>query len=245
MEQIRDPQWAVDRLRNFHQAILDYKSSFDSESSKISIAHAYSVVASQEPTAKLIMRRVNPEFWDFNIKHYDLGFAPTLLPTAIELTINSIGIIQDADEVARHLGPSGPKLPASSLHPWVWDSAKSLWETKHYREAVQTAATSINYHLQRRSGRMDVSDLDLLNQLLSEKAPEPGKPRLRWLADPMTDEFKSMMGGLRGMSQGIFQCIRNRATHDVTPLAEAEALERLTAMSLLCNLLDKCQLVKA
>ncbi|MFD9440998.1 TIGR02391 family protein [Streptomyces sp. NPDC060006] len=235
--QVRDLEWARRRLVGYLNAVRAYDSVLHDENRRFDSA-LYEEAIKLEPAAKEIMRRIDPNF-----EEYDLVMSASR--KALDSTLRAISLIDDAEELKQHLGPIGPQLSASDLHPWVWEAAKSLWETEHYRAAVQVSATSINAHLQKLSGRKDVSDLDLLLQLLSKETPSPGKPRLRWPADPNSDEYKSMESGLRGYASGIYQCIRNRVTHDIEELTEQEGLERLAAMSLLCHWLQMCDMDQA
>lgn len=135
----------------------------------------------REPTAKEILRNLRPEFGNFDFEE----------PGGEELARNSVirglGILQDRDEWAINLAPEGPSLNAARLHRWVWDSALTLWESQHYRQAVHAAATAINAHTQNKLGRRDVSDDRLMQEAFSPHKPEPGKPRLRCPGDP-TDQ---------------------------------------------------------
>jgi hypothetical protein len=131
------------------------------------------------------------------------------------------------------------------LHPWVWQAAASLWATNHRREAVQAAATLINAQTQTKVARRDLSDSDLMNQVFSKNDPEPGKARLRWPGDPSDIRVQSMNNGLRGYASGIFQTVRNAVTHDLTDIPEQEALEQLSALSLLARWIGQCDVVTA
>lgn len=228
--------WARTRLESYLEAVRTYQhpiqtgGGFDQD--------AYEVAMKREPAAKAIMRRINPDFQD-----YDL--VQSAHTKAFTLAVQSLALLDDAEEIEINLGTPGPRLEASEFHPWVWQAARSLWETGHYREAVQTAATSVNAHIQDRVGRRDVSDYKLTTELFSDRDPEPKKPRLRWPASPDEDEFKSMQAGIRSFGSGIFQCIRNRATHDLTELSEQAALERLAAMSLFCHWVETCSIEEA
>ncbi|GAB3334584.1 TIGR02391 family protein [Micromonospora halotolerans] len=157
----------------------------------------------------------------------------------------ALGYLKRRAEVEANLRSPAPRMSADRLHPWVWQAARTLWETKHYREAVQAASTSLNAHLQELTGRRDVFDSDLITQCFSASDPEPGKPRLRWPGEPTDAEYKAMQSGLRALGQGAFMTIRNRATHDLEELGEHEALERLATLSLLCRWIERCSLVSA
>src|ERR1700677_536387 len=47
-----------------------------------------------------------------------------------------IGILRGRDRRAAVMGPKGPQLSATGMHPWVWGVAASLWDDGHRREAV-------------------------------------------------------------------------------------------------------------
>jgi hypothetical protein len=229
-------EWARGRLERYLAAVKRYQDRVQNDGFD---QQAYEHAISMEPAAKAIMTRVNPYY-----SEYDL--VQSASTKAITLAVQTLALLDDAEEIEANLDPPGPRLSAGELHPWAWEAARSLWETGHYREAVQAAATSVNAHLQALAKRRDVSDYKLVTELFSEKDPEPGKPRLRWPGDPTDEEFKSMQAGLRSYGSSIFQVIRNRATHDLTELLEHEALERLAAMSLFCRwVTDGCRLDEA
>ena len=160
-------------------------------------------------------------------------------------TVAMIGQLQTMEETAQYLTPRGPQMQADGLHAVVWDAARDLWSSGHFREAVQRAALFVNAHLQARAGRDDLSDTQLANEVFSSSEPAADRPRLRWagLADPQTR--KSINDGLRGYATGIFQTIRNPTTHTGDQLGEQEALERLAALSLLARWIDECELAQA
>ncbi|HSX07002.1 MAG TPA: TIGR02391 family protein [Candidatus Saccharimonadia bacterium] len=229
-------EWARERLQKYLEAVRAYVSNI--EDGEGYNQQAYEDVMALEPAAKAIMKQANPDFKDYNFIHHAHN-------TAITSVIHSLALLRDAEEMEANLKPAGPQLGADTFHPWVWESARSLWATRHYREAVQASATSINAHLQDLSGRRDVSDYKLVIELFSELPPSKGKPRLRWPGEPSDEEYKSMQGGIRSFGSGIFQTIRNTSSHNLIELTEQEALERLAAMSLLCSWVEKCELVHA
>jgi uncharacterized protein (TIGR02391 family) len=158
--------------------------------------------------------------------------------------VNLIGFLQRKQEIENNLATPAPRLHADRMHSWVWKAAQTLWETKHYRQAVQAAATSVNAHVQQIVGRRDVSDTALMQQVFSEKDPEQGKPRLRWPGEPNDLSVRSMNEGLRGLAVGCFQGIRNIATHDATEEPpENEALEQLATLSLLARWIEACHVL--
>lgn len=167
------------------------------------------------------------------------------LQSGLDLARRALGHLTTAAETAQHItGSSAPTMRADALHPVIWDAAAKLWRDGHYSQAVQRAATFLNAHVQDRVDRRDVSDGGLMSETFGMKAPEPGKPRLRWIGDDADLTVKAMRVGLLQFSQGCFAAIRNPATHGTTELPQQEALEQLAILSTLARWIDSCELVK-
>lgn len=151
----------------------------------------------------------------------------------------SVVEIERRAEVAERLGDSAPTVSAGAFHPWVWESARSLWQSAHYREAVRAASVKINAELQNKLSRRDISETDLFKQALSEDAPQPGKPRLRLTADDGSKSAKSARRGVAAFAEGCYAAIRNPASHEVLDeMEEQVALEQLAAFSVLARWVD-------
>ncbi|MFH5231446.1 TIGR02391 family protein [Antrihabitans spumae] len=151
-------------------------------------------------------------------------------------------------EVEKRLGglDSSPKISAAALHPLIWQAASAQWSTGHRHEAVLAAAKAVNSHLQTKIGRRDVSETDLVKQAFSDKAPEPGKPRLRFSAVVDEKTRESLRRGVLEFGSGCFAAIRNPIGHlpnAEVDLNEQTALERLAALSLLARWIDDATLV--
>ncbi|WP_163013282.1 TIGR02391 family protein [Streptomyces fungicidicus] len=156
-----------------------------------------------------------------------------------------IGMLADMEDWATHLAPDSPSLLADQMHPWVWDAARTLWESAHYRAAVHAAATSINAHLQNKLSRRDLSDAKLIQEALSDKAPEPSKPRLRIPGDQSDPGVQTRQRGALQLGQGAYFALRNPAAHEMGELSEQEALEQLATFSIVARFIDQCQVVTA
>jgi hypothetical protein len=141
-------------------------------------------------------------------------------------------------EIDEQLGDNAPLIRASQLHPWVWDGARSLWQSGHFRQAVHAAAVKLNAETQNRLGRTDITEQDLFVQAFSLDAPTPGKPRLRVMADDGSKTFQSIHRGVQCYAQGCYAAIRNPISHVEGDLDEAEALEQLAALSILARWVD-------
>jgi hypothetical protein len=121
--------------------------------------------------------------------------------SAVQLVHQALGILADMDDWAAHLGTTAPTLAADRFHPWIWQSAQTLWESKHYRMAVNAAATAVCAHTQTKIGRSDIYDDDLMNQAFSAN-PKPGQAYLRIPGDQTDKTVKSRNNALRPFAQG-------------------------------------------
>ncbi|MBU8840637.1 TIGR02391 family protein [Mycolicibacterium goodii] len=145
-----------------------------------------------------------------------------------------------AEEVRENLGENAPDLSAADLHPWIWEGAKSLWQSGHYREAVGGAIRKLNAETQNKVGRRDVSETDLFKQAFSLDEPKAGKSRLRRTKDDGSDTYKSVQRGAMTFAEGVFAGIRNPLSHEAEQeLSEQEALEYLAALSVLARWVDQ------
>jgi hypothetical protein len=84
-----------------------------------------------------------------------------------------LGILDYQDEWALKLLPDAPVLPTDRFHPWVWDSARTLWETGHYRQAVHAASNAINAKTQAKLNRREISDKKLMQEALTSAPRRP------------------------------------------------------------------------
>ncbi|MFJ9666620.1 TIGR02391 family protein [Streptomyces sp. NPDC101219] len=191
-----------------------------------------------EPTIRKILGCLDPEL----TKDIDLDSGHGQY-VAVNQVRRALGMLADMDEWAVRLTPDAPALRADQLHPWVWDAARTFWESKHFRSAVHAAASSISDHLQNKLDRRDVTDAALVAEALSANAPEPGKPRLRMPGDPRDPDVKSRQRGALLLGQGAYSAFRNPAAHGVSDLPEQEALEQLATFSGFARLVDQCHVI--
>lgn len=142
-------------------------------------------------------------------------------------------------ELAENLGENAPQLSAAELHPWIWSGASSLWQSGHFREAVEGAIKKLNAETQNKVGRRDLSETDLFKQSFSMDEPKPGKARLRRMKDDGSDTYRSVQRGAMNLAEGVFAGIRNPLSHEADQeLSEQEALEYLAALSVLARWVD-------
>lgn len=160
-----------------------------------------------------------------------------------EAAIRAKAELERQEEIRKNLGDDAPELSAANLHPWVWDGASSLWQSGHFREAVEGAIRKLNAETQNKLGRRDVSETDLFNQAFSEQAPAAGRPRLYRMKNDGSSTFKSVQRGARTFAEGVFAGIRNPLAHEADQeMPEQQALEYLAALSVLARWVDESTL---
>ncbi|MFE5514158.1 TIGR02391 family protein [Streptomyces sp. NPDC056529] len=150
-------------------------------------------------------------------------------------------------EVRERLGDNAPRLSAGTMHPWVWNGARALWQSGHFREAVTAAARQVNAETQNKVGRRDLSETKLFQNAFSQSPARENEPRLRLMEDDGGDTFRSVHRGAMAFAEGCYAGIRNPNSHEVSPaeLPEHEALEQLAAFSVLARWVDTATVVHA
>jgi hypothetical protein len=159
--------------------------------------------------------------------------------------VEAIAILAQREELAEIIGPVGPRLVASELHPVIWGAVAKLWDDGHIRPAVQTAATALEGLLQGLAGPA-VSGENLAI-LFSTNDPTPGSPRLRLRdVDPASKTWKSAHEGAGALVRGSFMGVRNLVSHPGYPEPNPnEALEMLAILSYVAHLIQKSDTVQS
>ncbi len=234
--------WIEQELQSFVDAIDSYSGRLVNGQGQIAVPSVTEEELLQRSAAmKAVVDAVAPgKAWQLAKRGYTYTFDHVR-----EAALEALGIVRARDDFEKNLTTAAPKLAADGFHPWVWLAAASLWDTGHYRAAVQAAATSVDLHLQALVGRRDVTGTGLAREALGAEAPVPSKPRLRVPGDRNAKTWKSRQAGLRDFAAGCFEAVRNPATHELEELEEAEALEQLAALSLLARWLNGCELETA
>lgn len=161
-------------------------------------------------------------------------------------TLRAREALKRDQELRENLGDNAPEISASHLHPWVWEGARSLWQSGHYREAVEGSIRKLNAETQNKLGRRDLSEDDLFKQAFSEQSPALGAPRLHRMQDDGSKTFKSVQRGARNLAEGVFAGIRNPLAHEAeVDMPEQQALEYLAALSVLARWVDESSLETA
>jgi len=234
--------WIEQELQSFVDAIDSYSGRVVNGQGQIAVPSVTEEELLQRSAAmKAVVDVVAPgKAWWLAERGYTYTFDHVR-----EAALEALGIVRARDDFQKYLTTPAPKLAADGFHPWVWLAAASLWDTGHYRAAVQAAATSVDIHLQALVGRRDVTGTGLAREALGAEAPGPSKPRLRVPGDRNAKSWKSRQAGLRDFAAGCFEAVRNPAAHELEELEEAEALEQLAALSLLARWLNGCELETA
>lgn len=174
-----------------------------------------------------LMRRSDDAYW---------------LDEGIEFAEHALALVKTRAETKEKLGTTAPTMKADSLHPLIWQAASKRWDSGHYTDAVQRAATALSGMVKDRTCRYELGDNDLMAQAFSLAAPQEKKPRLRWPGNDADLTVKAMRQGVLNMAQGVFSAIRNPAAHSIDELPRQDALEQLATLSLLARWIDHCEL---
>lgn len=163
----------------------------------------------------------------------------------IESAEHALAVVKTRAETREKLGTTAPTMKADALHSLIWEAASKRWDSGHYTDAVQRAATALSGIVKDQTGRYELNDSDLVSQAFSLSPAAEGKPRLRWPGNDDDLNVKTMRVGILNMAQGVFAAIRNPATHSTDELPKEEALEQLATLSILARWIDRCELVTA
>lgn len=229
-----DVEWALEELRKF-VAMTVTRSTRGLSNAPIRefmTPTPEADIIAQAPVAEAIVDRVIPD-WRTAIRK-----APSLRWSQLrEASQRGITILERQAELREKLGDDAPTLDASRLHPWAWEGARSMWQSRHYSQAVVDALKKVQAETQNKTGRHNVTEADLFNQVFSSNPPKPGEPRLRLRPDDGSETFKNVHRGARSLAEGMFAGVRNLISHTYqeTDVDEQRALEQLAAVSVLAR----------
>lgn len=159
--------------------------------------------------------------------------------------VEAIAILAQREELNEIVGPVGPRLAASDLHPAIWSAAAGLWDDGHHGPAVQAAGAALEGVLQRVAGP-GVSG-EKLAVLFSTGDPAPRSPRLRLRdVNPESKTWMSAQDGAGALVRGAFMGVRNLVSHPGWPDPDhREALEMLAVLSYVAHLADRSEVLEA
>jgi len=162
-----------------------------------------------------------------------------------EAAQRAVAQLERDEEIQKHLGDTAPKLDASKFHHWIWEGARSLWNSRHFGEAVRAASVKLNAETQNKLGTRSISETSLFQQAFSSDEPSPTKPRLRLPDDVGAKTDMSIRRGIMAFAEGCYSAIRNPISHEPqNELSEDEAMEQLAALSLLARWVDAANVVR-
>jgi hypothetical protein len=179
------------------------------------------------------------------VEHEEGQFGAHPFTRARVAIVAAIAILSQREELAEIVGPVGPRLSASELHPAIWGAAAALWDDGHFRQAVQTAASALEGLLQGIAGPAIAGEN--LASLFSTNEPTEKSPRLRLrdVDDPTSKTFTSAHEGAAALVRGAFMGVRNLVSHPGWPDPTAsEALEMLAVLSYVAHLVGRSDTAK-
>ena len=235
-------EWAIAELDKFIAMTVMTNNSrsgpgFVSLSNKSSTAASDAEVTKQAQIVEKILDRVVPNW------RTAIDLSPINRWTRHrEAAIRARELLVREQEIDQNLGENAPELSAAELHEWIWSGAKSLWQSGHYREAVEGAIKKLNAETQNKVGRRDVSETDLFKQAFTTDVAAPGKSRLRRMPPDTSKTYGSVQRGAMNLAEGVFAGIRNPLSHETDQeLPQQQALEYLAALSVLARWVDESE----
>jgi hypothetical protein len=121
-----DRKWMRAKLLIFVQEVREYEETLGSTTTHIwkQRQGVLGELRMQERTVKEILKVLDPALAEFNLDDDDFGPLD-----ARNKAQYGLGILVDQEEWASRLAPETPTLAADQFHPWVWESARSLWNS--------------------------------------------------------------------------------------------------------------------
>jgi hypothetical protein len=131
-----DTTWAKQQLTHFLQLTqLSYPPPspgvLDLSGRKVTAASSDEIIPAAQVVEQILdralgdWRSAKPEWMSNRWQHHR------------EAAQRALAQLQREDEIRERLGDAAPQLDAGRLHPWVWQGARSLWQSRHYGEAVR------------------------------------------------------------------------------------------------------------
>jgi hypothetical protein len=225
-----DVEWAKGKLENYLRLCDEVRVAVPRGEYWNDKASALNDEAElQLSTVERIVRTVTPEV--------ELPLLPPSYSTGTtgaEKVRKALGALVDRAEADAFMTPEAPELSADRLHPLVWKSASTTWDTGQYRVSVGQAALALATHIKARA-RSKLNDRKLMQDVFAPDSPRPGQIRLQFLGDRDEETWMSRQLGLQLLAQGAYAGIRNVAAHADTPWAEHEAIEYLAVLSVIAR----------
>lgn len=237
-------EWALSELDKFVAMTVTHHTDTPGVIGVFHTAATTEEITQQLQVIEMIVRRVLPidALANLTLIASKTGEWKQVRP----LALRAKALLERQTEIDENLGDGAPAISASALHPWIWSGAASLWQSRHYRSAVEDAAKKLNAETQNKVGRRDLSETKLFQEAFSTDAPTGSKMRLRRMKDDGSDTYKSMQRGAMALAEGIYAGIRNPFNHeDPKDIDEQTGLEYLAALSVLARWVDDADVEKA
>lgn len=238
-----DSEWAASELRRFAQMTELHRApqrpGITDFGERLAPREPNSVIVAAAQVVEQILDRVLPDW-----RAQPAASNANRWVQHREASLRALAQLERQEELKERLGEDAPQLDASHLHPWVWQGARSLWQSGHYGEAVLAASRKVNAEAQNKLRRRDIGETELLQAAFSPNPAKPGETRLRLCEDDGSKTFKSLHAGALSFAQGCYGALRNPGSHEVQgEIPEDEALERLAAFSILARWIDTADVV--
>lgn len=233
--------WAAEQLAKFVTATtpVEYEEFYG-------LAEPYDTIQEQIAVVERILDKMMPNWKSLPKNETDLTDhwgSYNYLAIHRMAAAQALSLAARHEEIKINLGDGAPTISASKLHAWVWSGAKSLWESGHYRSAVEDALKKVNAETQNKVRRRDISETKLFQESFSENAPQLGKPRLRRMTNDGSDTYRSVQRGASALAEGIYAGIRNPFNHEKPIEIDKQlGLEYLAAISVLARWVDEATL---
>jgi hypothetical protein len=231
-----DREWMRQRLVEYLALCEEWQSSlYRPMPPEVDIS---SQIISKIPTVKEILKRLDPDLIADVTDPLAMG-GLSKVRVAID---QALGILRDRDDWKTMLDPDAPSYVADQFHSDIWTAASAIWDTGHYRVAVQQAAVSLSAHIAAKAGS-SLTERELVQLVFAPADPPKGQTRLHLPGDKASKTWRSRQDGLHLLAQGAFAGIRNVATHTSDEWTEQEALENLAVLSVVARWSDETVLV--
>lgn len=123
------------------------------------------------------------------------------------------------------------EIEALPLHPRIREVCLDLYRDGHYASAVLEASKALINYVKEKSRRDDLDGADLMRTVFSPKRPT--------LAFDVTDE--SEQEGMMHLFEGAVLAVRNPRGHDFPNDSPERALEYISFLGLLANLVQEAR----
>lgn len=243
-----DKSWAITSLTEFVHATDEIP--FDNSDSSVFVIGSHkrspeNQIAELAYVAESILDRVLPAWRREDVRSPELRHQDPWGHVRVWAS-RCIAALKRQEELSEKLGDSAPHISVNDMHPWVWDGARSLWKSSHFREAVESAVKKVNAETQNKISRRDINETDLYKQAFSLDDASEKKPRLRRMQKDGSDTYRSVQRGAMAFAEGIIAAIRNPLIHESEQeISPQEALEYLAVLSVLARWVDDAEVETA